>query len=426
LLASCVLSLCALLAPCERGASALSASASLRLRDTGDGRVRERDPSGQPAARFVYHGPRDAPQTAARLDPAGDAQRGAGGRSAPGSQATPPLADLIQQLSEPGGYFDSDNLISNESSYLQVSEALDALPKGGVYLGVGPEQNYTYIARLRPRWAFILDIRRQNMLQHLFMSALLEDAADPYQYLCRLFSRPCPSTPETALGSIEATLTALGATPPDEDTFTRNLAAVLQDIEGRQGFDLQPQDRMDVRAIYKAFFDEQVEIRFKSNRRPWATYTPSYRSLLVERSPSGRFGCFLASPADYRFVRQLVLAGRVVPVVGDFAGPHALRAIGNWLRERKLTVSEFYVSNVEFYLLRADAFPRFVENVRALPITPDSLLIRACFDYGRPHPAQLPGHKSATVLEKIPRFLELFDSGAYRSYWDVCTADYLR
>src|SRR6185503_10107866 len=34
------------------------------------------------------------------------------------------LAPLSAQLSEPGGYFDSDNLISNETSYLQVAEQL--------------------------------------------------------------------------------------------------------------------------------------------------------------------------------------------------------------------------------------------------------------------------------------------------------------
>src|SRR5262245_49129514 len=34
------------------------------------------------------------------------------------------LAALSAQLSEPGGYFDTDNLISNETSYLQVADRL--------------------------------------------------------------------------------------------------------------------------------------------------------------------------------------------------------------------------------------------------------------------------------------------------------------
>jgi hypothetical protein len=337
------------------------------------------------------------------------------------------LASLFETLSEPGGYFDSDNLISNETSFLQVSELLDArVPQGGVYLGVGPDQNFSYIARIRPRWAFILDIRRQNTLQHVLLNALMSDAPDPFQYLCRLLARPCPRrTPEGALDGIERTLSAVSTFAPGEETFAANLKSAYQHIESGLGFALTTQDRTDIRNIYRAFFDEQLEIRFRSHRRPWASYHPTYRQLLQTTSPSGRFGHFLAAPADYAFVRDMVVQGRVVPVVGDFAGPHALRAIGRVLKERGDTVSVFYLSNVEFYLLRNDAFERFVANVRELPTTPQSLLIRACFDYGRSHPAELPNHRSATVLQQIPQFLKLHDEGAYRSYWDVCTLDYV-
>ena len=123
------------------------------------------------------------------------------------------LAPLSAQLSEPGGYFDTDNLISNETAYLQVADQLaDSAPTGGVYVGVGPDQNFSYIARVRPRYAFILDIRRQNMLQHLLFAALFARADDPYQYLCLLFSRACPSaTPEGALRGVERTLRGAGA-----------------------------------------------------------------------------------------------------------------------------------------------------------------------------------------------------------------------
>ena len=53
------------------------------------------------------------------------------------------LADLSKgmiKLSEEGAYFDTDNLISNETAYSQVVEDLE--PMGGVYIGVGPEQNF--------------------------------------------------------------------------------------------------------------------------------------------------------------------------------------------------------------------------------------------------------------------------------------------
>ena len=68
------------------------------------------------------------------------------------------FAALSARLSEPGGYFDSDNLISNETSYLHVLGKLRELNvSNGVYIGVGPDQNFTYIAKIRPRMAIIID-----------------------------------------------------------------------------------------------------------------------------------------------------------------------------------------------------------------------------------------------------------------------------
>src|SRR5262245_22060007 len=100
-------------------------------------------------------------------------------------------ADLVQSLSEPAGYFDSDNFISNETSYETVLTRLSELKlQGGVYIGVGPDQNFTYLTRLRPEQAIIIDIRRQNMLQHLLYKALMERARSRLEYLSLLFSRP--------------------------------------------------------------------------------------------------------------------------------------------------------------------------------------------------------------------------------------------
>src|SRR5688572_8780076 len=49
---------------------------------------------------------------------------------------------LSQELSEPNGYFRSDNLVSNEIWFQYTLDDLIKRTKpGGVYLGVGPEQN---------------------------------------------------------------------------------------------------------------------------------------------------------------------------------------------------------------------------------------------------------------------------------------------
>src|SRR5260370_30172143 len=83
------------------------------------------------------------------------------------------FAALSARPSEPNGYFDSDNLISNETSYLHVMDKLREMNvHGGVYLGVGPDQSFSYIAKIRPRMAVIIDIRRDNLLQHLLFKSL--------------------------------------------------------------------------------------------------------------------------------------------------------------------------------------------------------------------------------------------------------------
>jgi hypothetical protein len=334
----------------------------------------------------------------------------------------PGFRNLVEELSEEGGYFDTDNLISNETAYVQVIPHLK--PAGGVYIGVGPEQNFHYIGRLRPRWAFVVDVRRDNLLHHLLLNALLVKSETPMAYLCRLFSRRCPD--EAAGGGFEEMIAAVERSEPDEKLFDGNLDAVFEHIETRLDFSLGAKDENVLAFTYRAFFDEQLDLRFKSHGRPPMPYHPTYRTLLLARGPDGEPSHFLARPDDYDHVRRLALEGRLVPVVGDFAGPHALKAIGKFAGEQGETVTAFYVSNVEFYLLRGDLFPRYVENVRMLPVSESSQLIRAYFSYGYPHPAALPGHRSTLVRQRIVRFLDLFDRGAYEDYWDVSTIDYER
>src|SRR5712671_5412685 len=116
---------------------------------------------------------------------------------AAGQTAQAPLASLIEQLSEPNGEFDTDNLISNEQSYLHVVPALEQAGTGGVYIGVGPDQNFSYIARLRPTGAFIVDIRRDNLLLHLLFKAIFGVSRNRLEYLGLLTGRPAPDRVET-------------------------------------------------------------------------------------------------------------------------------------------------------------------------------------------------------------------------------------
>ena len=108
--------------------------------------------------------------------------------------ARPSFAATIAALSEPGGFFDTDNLISNERSYLHVLPDLAARKvTGGAYIGVGPDQNFSYMAQIRPSIAFMVDIRRDNLLLHLLFKALFALSRTRVEYLALLTGRPAPS-----------------------------------------------------------------------------------------------------------------------------------------------------------------------------------------------------------------------------------------
>src|SRR5678809_93089 len=103
---------------------------------------------------------------------------------------------LITDLSEPGGNFVFEMYMSNEESFQEIlPDLLKRVQPGGVYLGVAPEQNFTYIAALHPKMAFIVDIRRENMIEMLMYKALFEMSPNRADFLSRLFSRPLRAAP---------------------------------------------------------------------------------------------------------------------------------------------------------------------------------------------------------------------------------------
>ena len=117
-----------------------------------------------------------------------------GGAQLPAESA---FARQIRELSEPGGSFDTDNLISNERSYLHVIPALkQSGAAGGAYIGVGPDQNFSYIAVSRPSVAYIIDVRRDNLLLQILFKALFEISDTRAEYLGHLFGRRLQPPPD--------------------------------------------------------------------------------------------------------------------------------------------------------------------------------------------------------------------------------------
>jgi hypothetical protein len=327
---------------------------------------------------------------------------------------------LIHQVSEEGGYFWSNNYISNETSYLHVIGELENLRvKGGVYIGVGPNQNFTYIAAIHPDLAFIVDIRRQNLLEHLLFKVLIEKSESREEYLSRLLGRPLSTrfSPTTPLPEIVA---AVEAVPPDETYFRDQLSQVETELRGIAELALTEPDFGEIREIQGEFFRQGFEIKYDSWR---SFFFPSLKEFILETDLNGRHRNWLATVEGFEYVREMERSNRIVPIVGDFAGEQALRRLGRVLESRGATVSAFYLSNVEFYLFRQRKWPAFVDNVRELPTNDRSVFIRAYANLHRPHPKMVDDHITVTLVQTIHAFLKNARAGRYHSLWDVVTLE---
>ncbi len=337
---------------------------------------------------------------------------------------------LVSEFSEPSGTFRSDNLVSNETVFQYVIPTLQqTLGQVSAYIGVGPDQNFTYIASLKPRIAFIVDIRRQNMMLHLMYKALIEMSPTREAFLSRLFSRPPPNVDTNATANV--LLDAFGRFEPDPVAFERNRADIFAWLQRRHGFALSRADLASIDYVYRAFYSAGPDLRYSFGRGGGWQPFPTYRDLMVADDGQGVQRSYLASEELYRALQDLQQRNLIVPIVGDFGGPKALRSVARYLDVHHSTVSVFYTSNVEQYLFRPlegrHAWQRFYDNVAAMPITGQSTFIRAFFNnQGRimripdPQNGVLPlGPRSQTLLNPIVELLGAYNEGHIGSYSDV-------
>jgi len=339
------------------------------------------------------------------------------------TQTVSTFAALSQQLSEPNGDFDTDNLISNESSYLHVIPALEqGGVTGGVYIGVGPDQNFSYIARIRPAAAFIIDIRRDNLLMHLLLKALFAASRSRIEYLSLLTGRVAPDRPQDNVAWRDASIEKIvmyldGAKPLPGTALTANTDR-LHELIRKTGLPVSDRDLATIDRFHGQFVRQGLGLQFQSTGRPAREYYPTYRDLLLETDRRGRQVCYLASEDDFQFVKGLQTKDLIIPVVGNLAGPKALAAIGQEISKRGEKVSAFYNSNIENYLFRDGSFQRYMENVKKLPHTDKSVIIRSLFG-GYQVPESVPGYYSTQTIQTFNEMIANCGASRCRSYTDL-------
>lgn len=316
------------------------------------------------------------------------------------------IAKVVADLSEPDSGKSADNFVTNEDSFARVAGDLDRPGlREGVYLGVGPDQNFTYIAHAQPRLALILDFRRRNALVHLIHKALFALSPDRVSYLSGLLARTPRRLP--ANPSADQLVAGFEGLEVDRSRLDALIARVSDHLRPLQL--VEEAEWAELATIQARLAGPGLNARFLALKM-----YPTLGRLIRAVDRNNQPAHFLARDDWYQAVRSLQIGDRLIPLVGDFAGPDALDRLGEWLRRRGLTISVFYASDVEFFLFRSGKWSVYLENLRRLPWHREALLIRTSTREIN-HPERVPGDSSTTISRPIAGFLEVGRAGKIRS-----------
>jgi len=311
------------------------------------------------------------------LPPAPSARVHASAEALPARLSDQEFWKLVQDFSEPNGSFRSDNLVSNERQFqFVIPELVRTAKPGRAYLGVGPEQNFTYMAALKPSIAFIIDVRRGNLDLHLLYKALFELSADRAEFVSLLFSRSRPRglTAKSTAGEI---FQAYSGVFTDGRLYIETISSIRNKLLTKHRFALSEEDLNGLEYVFRAFFMFGPQLKYSPVGLAGGTVQPTYAALMAATDDRGEARGFLSSEEAFAFVKGLESRNLIVPVVGNFAGPKAIRAVGAYLMQKGATVSTFYLSNVEEYLRRDGFWQDFCDNMSMLPTDGTSTLIRS-------------------------------------------------
>jgi len=208
--------------------------------------------------------------------------------------------------------------------------------------------------------------------------ALFELSADRADFVSRLFTKPRPAG-LSATSSARDIMTAYWTVRTDsESVYRANLAAIQRVLLENRRLPLSPQDLAGIEYVYSRFYWHGPAMTWAttSGRVLGVSRLPTFGDLMLQTDAKGRELSFLGSEAAFAVVKGLQEKNLIVPVVGNFAGSKAIRAVGDYIRGQRATVSAFYVSEVEPYLVGKGQWSTFCSNVATLPVTDTSVLIR--------------------------------------------------
>lgn len=199
--------------------------------------------------------------------------------------------------------------------------------KGGAYVGVGSDQNFTMMAVQRAEYAFLMDIDYrvvdlQRMHEILILAHDTPAAlADAWHEKNAATSR---ATIEAALGDLD------------------------EKARGR---------------ILRGFATARETV---------------YRHLqrVIARQRDGKATTWLSDPDNYAHVRAMYQTGRVRYMTGNLAGNRSLLTVAAACKALGENVQVLYMSNAEEYF---KYIPDFIASIQALPTDPTSVVLRTIY-----------------------------------------------
>jgi hypothetical protein len=259
---------------------------------------------------------------------------------------------------------DSHYWVSDESYHLLFRQAI--ADKGGVFLGIGPDQNYLMAGWSRPEVLIPLDFDQAIIDLHFaYRVAFLHS-----------------ETPEAFRAMW---------TQEKEAQFKALLETEYKDKDSRQ-----------LKGILKAFARARpkVLLRFK-------------RVSKLHREKG--IPTYLDNPEQYAYVRKLYQTGRVFPVRGDLTATTTMRDIGEACKKLGLEIKVLYLSNTQQYFDYTDDFK---QNILALPLAEDSVVLHTAGMKKPWSPDGLYEH----VLHSGPNFRLWMQDKRTRRVWRVIAA----
>jgi hypothetical protein len=214
-------------------------------------------------------------------------------------------------------------------SYLTSNEGLQSvwLPwienLGGGFVGVGADQTYSLIAAARSRWAWLFDYDPQVVHLHRVVQTLVAEHDRADDFVASFARRHAPLTRER--------LKARLAGDPDVDAI--------------------------------------VDLFDAARARLFTHYT----ARRYAESPLG----WLNDDGRYRYIRLLVVQGRIQSIKGNMLTDKALPAIAASARAVGVPVRVYYPSNAE-EMWRFT--PQYRANVAGFPFDDQSIVLRTLFN----------------------------------------------